>query len=79
MRYAVAMSTQPVNYQIRVQGHLSDTLSDWFAPLQIDNEPTGEATLTGPVRDQAELYGILIKLYNFNFTLISVQRLAAAV
>ncbi|HRW07013.1 MAG TPA: hypothetical protein P5121_18045 [Caldilineaceae bacterium] len=73
------MSTQPFTYQIRVQGHLGETLSEWFAPLQINNEPAGEATLTGPLRDQAELYGVLLKLYNLNFTLIALQRVPTTV
>ncbi|MEZ4660303.1 MAG: hypothetical protein R2911_22315 [Caldilineaceae bacterium] len=69
------MSTQPFTYQIRVQGHLGDTLREWFEPLQVSNEAAGEATLSGPMRDQAELYGVLLKLYNLNFTLIAVARL----
>lgn len=72
--YAIGMNTTPIPYQIRVQGHFDDSLVDWFAPLQVVNEPNGEATLTGPIRDQAELYGVLLKLYNLNFTLIAVQR-----
>jgi len=78
MGYAMGMSTQPFTYQIRVQGHLGAILSEWFAPLQVSNEPAGDATLTGPIRDQAELYGVLLKLYNLNFTLIAVKRLATA-
>ncbi|MEZ4710110.1 MAG: hypothetical protein R3A44_23100 [Caldilineaceae bacterium] len=69
------MSTQPFTYQIRVQGHLGATLREWFEPLQVRNEASGEATLSGPMRDQAELYGVLLKLYNLNFTLIAVSRL----
>jgi hypothetical protein len=69
--------TMPLSYQIQVKGHFDNTLTDWFAPLQVTNEPNGEATLSGPVRDQAELYGILLKLYNLNFTLIAVQRISA--
>lgn len=64
----------PNCYQIQVQGHLDQALAEWFAPLTITNEANGTATLSGPVRDQAELYGILLKLYNLNFTLIAVQR-----
>jgi len=56
-----------------VQGHLDPTLTAWFAPFSVGNEPNGEATLTGAVRDQAELYGLLLKLYNLNFTLLAVQ------
>jgi hypothetical protein len=67
------MKTQPTTYQIRVQGHFDNTLTAWFDPLAIVNEPTGEATLTGPVRDQADLFGILLKFYNLNFNLIAVQ------
>lgn len=71
------MDTAPVIYQIRVNGHFDATLVAWFAPLTVDNLPTGEATLTGPLRDQAELYGVLLKLYSLNFTLIAVQPVRA--
>jgi hypothetical protein len=71
--YTVGMKT-PNRYQIQVQGHFDEALAEWFAPLSIANQANGDAILTGPVRDQAELYGILLKLYNLNFTLIAVQR-----
>ncbi len=41
-----------MGYQIRVKGHLDHTLIGWFAPLQVVNEPNGDATLTGPIRDR---------------------------
>jgi len=72
--YAGSMKT-PNSYQIQVQGHFDDALAEWFAPLCIANQPNGDTTLTGTVRDQVELFGILLKLYNLNFTLIAVQRL----
>ena len=71
----MGMTTMPSHYQIRVKGHFDQTLADWFAPLTLCNELNGEATLTGPVRDQAELYGILLKLNNLYFPLIAVQPL----
>jgi len=77
VRYAVGMITMPSCYQIRVKGHFDQTLVEWFAPLTLCNEPNGEATLTGMVRDQAELYGILLKLNNLNFSLIAVQPLSS--
>lgn len=70
--YAMGMKT-PNCYQIQVQGHFDQALAEWFAPLTITNEVNGAATLSGPVRDQAELYGILLKLYNLNFILVAVQ------
>jgi hypothetical protein len=67
----------PNRYQIQVQGHFDHALAEWFAPFSIANRPNGAATITGPIRDQAELFGILLKLYNLNFTLIAVQQLPA--
>ena len=72
------MKTSPISYQFRVQGHLDPMLSEWFAPLQVANQPNGEATLTGPVRDQTELYSLLLKLYNLNFTSLAVHPMPAS-
>jgi hypothetical protein len=68
------MNTKLIEYQIRVQGHLDSMLTDWLAPLRVINEPTGEALLWGQLRDQAELFGLLLKLHNLNFTVLTVQR-----
>ncbi|MFN8445005.1 MAG: hypothetical protein U0175_29735 [Caldilineaceae bacterium] len=69
----MSMDIKQMHYQIQVKGHFDSRLQEWFAPLTITNEPNGEALLSGPMRDQAELYGLLLKLYNLNFTLIAVQ------
>lgn len=67
--------SKPILYQIRIQEQLDDQWAEWFDPLVIHHEPTGQATLTGPVRDQAELFGLLLKLGNLNLTLLAVSRL----
>ncbi|MCE7989991.1 MAG: hypothetical protein DYG89_53270 [Caldilinea sp. CFX5] len=69
----MSMDSKLMHYQIRVKGHFDRKLMEWFAPLTVTNEAQGEALLTGPIRDQAELYGVLLKLYNLNFTLLAVQ------
>ena len=63
-----------VVYQIRIKGHLDQTWSIWFAPLVIFNEPSGEATLTGIVRDQSELHGLIDKIFALNLTLLAINR-----
>jgi hypothetical protein len=65
----------PIIYQIRVNNHLGDEWAATFSPLVIDNEPGGQATLTGPVRDQAQLVGILLRLHDLNITLIAVNHI----
>ena len=61
-------------YQIRVKGHLDDKWSDWFEGLVITLEANGETLLSGPVADQAALYGLLKKVRNLGLTLLSVNR-----
>jgi hypothetical protein len=62
-------------YEIRVEGRLAESWSDWFEQLTIRNEPNGEATLAGLLSDQAALLGVLNKIQALNLTLISVVRL----
>ncbi len=63
-------------YEIRLKGYLSQQWVEWFDPLVIEHTPAGETLLTGPIRDQAELYGLLLKLRDLNLTLVAVNRLA---
>jgi len=65
----------PITYQIRLEEELSDQWSEWFSPLVIQHEPKGGTTLSGPVRDQAELLGLLGKVHNLNLTLVAVKRI----
>lgn len=64
----------PVIYQIQVRGHVDREWSEWFDGLAIDNQPNGEATLSGPVVDQAALHGLLNRVFTLNLTLIAVNR-----
>lgn len=59
-------------YRIQIQGHLSTDWSAWFDGLAIANQPNGEAILTGPLPDQAALYGVLNRLQALNLPLLSV-------
>ena len=64
-------------YEIRVEGHLTDSWSDWFEGLMTRQEPNGETTLSGSLADQAALYGVLTKIHNLNLILVSVHRSAS--
>jgi hypothetical protein len=59
-------------YQFRICEYLDDELAAWFSPLTITHEANGVTMLLGPVRDQAELHGLLIKIRDLNLTLLSV-------
>ena len=66
--------SQPVVYQIRVKGHLGHEWTDWFEGLTITLEDNGDTLLTGPVIDQAALYGLLKKVRDLAMPLVSVIR-----
>jgi hypothetical protein len=63
---------QPRVYQIRIKGHLDRQWTDWFEGLTITLEDNGETLLTGPVVDQAALYGLLRKVRDVAIPLLSV-------
>lgn len=65
-------------YQIRVKGILDQRRSDWFDGLTITPQANGDTLLTGPVRDQAALFGLLAKVRDMGLPLLSVNRVEAA-
>jgi hypothetical protein len=65
---------QPMVYQIRIQGYLGSQWTDWFEGLTITLEENGETLLTGPVVDQAALYGLLRKVRDLGLPLLAVNR-----
>ena len=62
-------------YEIRIRGHLDDRWADWFGGLTLTLEENGDTLLTGPVVDQAALYGLLRKVRDLGIPLLSVNRL----
>ncbi len=61
-------------YQIRIKGHLDPGWSDWFEGLSILLEDNGDTLLTGPVVDEAALYGLLRRVRDLGMPLISLNR-----
>jgi hypothetical protein len=67
---------KPAIYEIRVRGKLDARWSHWFANMQIVAQPNGECMLTGPIRDQAALYGAISRMRDLGLVLVSVHRVA---
>lgn len=68
-----ARAQMPTDYQLRVDGHLDDHWSPWFEHLTLTHETDGTTSLRGPVLDQAQLHGLLVKVRDLGLTLISVE------
>lgn len=65
-------------YHIRIKGHLSPQWAGWFEGMAITLEANGDTLLSGPVVDQAALYGLLRTLRDVGLPLISVARSTGA-
>ena len=61
-------------YQIRIEGHLDDQWTGWFGGMTITQEENGDTLLTGPVADQAALFGLLKKVRDLGMPLVSLNR-----
>ena len=62
-----------MRYVIRVKGHLDTFWQAWFDNLSITQDRDGTTLLSGPIKDQAALYGILFKMRDLGLTLLSLE------
>ena len=62
-------------YKIKVKAHLDPSWSCWLDGLSIKPLANGETLLTGMVRDQAALHGLLNKIRDLGLLLLLVERI----
>jgi hypothetical protein len=60
-------------YEIHVLGHLPDSVLEELGRLRVQAEGT-RTVLRGPVRDQAALLGVLLRLQNVGIELVEVRQ-----
>jgi hypothetical protein len=73
---ALVTENERMRYIIRVKGHLDTYWQTWLENLLITHERDGTTLLSGPIKDQAALYGILIKMRDLGLTLLSLEESA---
>jgi len=66
-------ATRSVCYEIRVRGRLGGMLLGAFPDLHAQAHGT-ETVLTGPLADQAALYGLLAQMEALGLELLEVRR-----
>jgi len=59
--------------EIIVKGRLDTDWSGWFEGLTITHSDQDETILSGPIRDQAALHGLLAKVRDMGLFLLSVR------
>jgi hypothetical protein len=65
---------QPWRYEIWVRGHLGETMRSAFPALRAQARG-GDTVLTGELRDQAALHGVLAEIEALGLELLEVRRL----
>ena len=61
-------------HEIRIEGHLGDSWSPWLDDMTVHREESGETVLSGPLRDQAALHGVLMRIRDLGLPLVEVRR-----
>ncbi len=62
-------------YEIRLKGHLNARWAERFEGLSLSHASDGTTILSGPVVDQAALYGLLRTVRDLALPLLSVREL----
>jgi hypothetical protein len=62
------------SYEIRIRGRVTEPLLSSFERMSSTFEPV-DTVLHGPVRDQAELHGLIDRIQALGLELIEVRRL----
>jgi hypothetical protein len=62
----------PGYYEVKIQGHLDDRWSKWFAGLRLTYLKDDVTLLSGTLPDQSALHGLLERVRDLNLTLVSV-------
>jgi hypothetical protein len=70
------MTTSSAHYEIRVRGHLGQTMRTAFPEMGVHVEGH-DTVLSGAMPDQAAVYGVLAAVESLGLELIEVRRVAA--
>jgi hypothetical protein len=70
------MTSGSALYEIRVRGHLGQTMRTAFPELRVRVEG-GDTVLIGSLPDQAAVYGVLAAIESLGLELVAVRRVAA--
>jgi hypothetical protein len=72
---------RPINdgghYQIRVHGQLDPAWAEWLHGFEVTWDSPRTSVLTGRVRDQAALHGVLTRVHDLGLRLLAISCLDA--
>jgi hypothetical protein len=63
---------RPLQYRLRVQGHLDASWAPWLGQSALTHEPDATTSLLVTVTDQADLFGVLTKIRDMGVPLLAL-------
>lgn len=60
-------------YQIKVEGYLDKAWSEWLGGLLITHDEEGNSWISGVIRDQAALHGVMVKIRDLGLPILSLE------
>jgi hypothetical protein len=70
-------SDEPACYEITVWGTIAPDWSEWFGGIQINHKSENGkkmSVLSGIIKDQSALHGLLKKINDLNLVIVSIIR-----
>ena len=64
-------------YDLRISGRLGEASLTWFEDMNVTVDESSspvQTIISGPMRDQAALYGLISRIRDLGLTLLSVNR-----
>jgi len=62
-------------YRILIQESISPSAADWFGGITIRKQENGQTVLEGQFPDQSALRGFVNQLWDFNFTVLCLEKI----
>ncbi len=64
--------------EVHIEGHIDRDWSDYITPLTVTHTAQGQTVLSGPIRDQSALLGLMNSLSGLGLRILSVAQKESA-
>ena len=63
-----------MRYEIVIKGHFDKNWDEWFEGMKVSPLPDGETQISGNIKDQSQLHGIINKIRDLGILLVKVEQ-----
>ena len=63
-----------MRYEIIIKGHINKNWNVWFEGMKVSSLPERKTQISGNIKDQSQLHGILNKIRDLGIPLVKVEQ-----